>query len=202
MNESQVPIIAEKDGVILRRAQDSDLPRLDEIVVVCYTPIHDSYVKIVGEECARRLRRSPELDWTVEKTNRIRKAYEDQPNCVWVLEKNGAIFGFMTFTVLRERNRAWIEENGVLPEHRGQGWATFMLRHVLQHLRSEGIRFVSVEVDLDDVHRPARRAYQAVGFDRHHHIAIYHQDLEQHNPGSTLKPGDETTVRRADSDDA
>jgi len=202
MNESQVPIIAERNGVILRRAQDSDLPSLDEIVVVCYTPIHDSYVQVVGKECARCLRRNPELDWTVEKTNRVRKVYEDHPDCVWVLEKDGAIFGFVTFAIHRERNRAWIEENGVLPEHRSQGWATFMLRHVLQHLRREGIRFVSVEVDLDDVHRPARRVYEAVGFDRQHRIAIYHQDLERHNPGSTLKPGDKDTVEPMGSDDA
>jgi len=202
MNETKARVIAKKDGVVLRRAQDGDLPTLDEIVVVCYTPIHDSYLQVVGKECARGLRRNPEVDWTVEKTNRVRKAYEGQPDCLWVLEKDGVIFGFVTFAVQRERNRAWIEENGVLPEHRGQGWATFMLRHVLQHLRREGIRFVSVEVDLDDVHRPARRAYQAVGFDRHHHIAIYHQDLEQDNPGSILKPGDKDTAEPMDSDDA
>ena len=188
MNAAEAHIIAEKDGVILRRAQESDLPRLDEIVVVCYTPIYDSYVQIVGEECARGLRRNPGVDWTVEKTSRVRRRYKDHPDCVWVLEKGGEIFGFVTFTVHRERNRAWIGENGVLPEHRGRGWATFMLRHVLQHLRREGIRFVSVEVDLDDVHRPARLAYEAVGFDRQHRIAIYHQALDQHNPGSTLKP--------------
>ena len=202
MSAAKAYIIAKKDGVILRRAQDSDLRSLDEIVVVCYTPIHASYAQVVGKECARGLRRSPELDWTVEKTNRIRKVYEDQPDCVWVLEKDGVIFGFVTFAVQRERNRAWIEENGVLPEYRGQGWATFMLRRVLEHLRKEGIRFASVEVDLDDVHRPARRVYKAVGFDRHHCIAIYHQDLEQHNPGSTLKPGDKDTVEPMDSDDA
>ena len=190
MNAAKAYIIGEKDGVVLRRAQDSDLPSLDEIVVICYTPIHDSYVQIVGEECARGLRHNPEVDWTVEKTNRVRQAYENQPDGVWVLEQGGVVFGFVTFTVQRERNRAWIEENGVLPEYRGHGWATFMLRRVVQHLRREGIRFVSVEVDLDDVHQPARRAYQAVGFDRQHRIAIYHQDLEQHNPGSTLKPGD------------
>ena len=194
MNAVKAHIIAECNGVILRRAQKSDLPSLDEIVVICYTPIHDSYVQIVGEECARGLRRDPELDWTVEKTNMVRKTYEDHPDSVWVLEMDGVIFGFVTFAVQRERNRAWIEENGVLPEHRGHGWATFMLRHVLQHLRKEGIRFASVEVDLDDVHRPARRVYEAVGFDRQHRIAIYHQDLDQHNLGSTLKPGDKDTV--------
>ena len=54
MNENKSLIIATKDGVVLRRATGSDLPSLDEIVVVCYTPIHDSYVQIVGEECAGR----------------------------------------------------------------------------------------------------------------------------------------------------
>ena len=192
MNKSKSPIIAEKDGVVLRRARESDWPRLDEIVVVCYTPIYDSYVQVVGEECACGLRRNPEVDWTVEKTGRVRTLYADHPDCVWVLDKDDEILGFVTFVVQRDRNRAWVEENGVLPEHRGQGWATFMLRHVLQHLRKEGIRFVSVEVDLDDVHRPARRAYEAVGFDRQHRIAIYHQDLGRHNPGSTLKREGET----------
>jgi len=196
MNAAEAHIIAKKDDVILRRAQDSDLPSLDEIVVVCYTPIHDSYVQVVGEECARGLRRNPQIDWTVEKTSRVRKTYENHRDCVWVLEKNGAIFSFVTFAVHRERNQAWIEENGVLPEHRGQGWATFVLRCVLQYLRREGIRFVSVEVDLDDVHSPARRAYEAVGFDRQHRIAIYHQDLEQHNPGSMLETGDEKRAKR------
>ena len=198
MNAAEAYVIVEKDGVALRRARDSDWTSIDEIVVVCYTPIHDSYVRIVGEECARGLRRDPEVDWTVGKTNRIRKIYEDHPNCVWVLEKDGEIFGFVTFAIHRERNRAWIEENGVLPEHRGQGWATFMLRHVIQHLRAEGIRFASVEVDLDEIHRPARRAYEAVGFDRQHRIAIYHQDLEQHNPGSIPKSRDEETANRMD----
>jgi len=202
LNENRSLIIAERNGVILRRAQDCDLPSLDKIVVICYTPIYDSYVQVVGKECAHGLRRNPEVDWRVEKTNRVRKAYEEQPDGVWVLERDGVVFGFVTFAVQRERNRVWIEENGVLPEHRGQGWATFMLRHVLQHLRKEGIRFVSVEVDLDDVHRPARRVYRAVGFDRHHHIAIYHQDLERHNPGSTLKPGDKDTVEPTGSSDA
>jgi len=198
MNAAEAHIITKKDGVVLRRARDSDWPRLDEIVVVCYTPIYDSYVQVVGEECARGLRRNPEVDWTVEKTNRVRQIYEDHPDCVWVLEKDGAIFGFVTFSVQRERNRAWIEENGVSPEYRGRGWATFMLRHVLHHLRQERIRFVSVEVDLDDVHRPARRAYEAVGFDRQHRIAIYHQDLDQYNPGSIPKSRGEETANRMD----
>jgi ribosomal protein S18 acetylase RimI-like enzyme len=191
MPEGEATIVAQRDGVILRHARDDDLPRVDEIIIECYTPIHDSYVDIVGEDVYRGLRRNPEQDWRIEKTERIKKTYHEHPGCMWVLEDAGTVFGFVTFRLYPEQSRLWIEENGVTAERRGQGWATFTLRHVLSHARRLGIRFASVEVDLDDVHIPARRAYQAVGFDRHHHIAIYHQDLERGNPGSTLSTEDE-----------
>ena len=186
MTEGEAAIVAQRDGVIMRRARDGDLPCVDEIIVECYTPIHDSYVNIVGEDVYRGMRRNPDQDWRIEKTERIKKTYREHPGCMWVLEDAGMVFGFVTFRLYPEQSRLWIEENGVTAERRGQGWATFMLRHVLSHARRLRIRFASVEVDLDDVHIPARRAYQAVGFDRHHHIAIYHQDLERQNPGSVL----------------
>jgi ribosomal protein S18 acetylase RimI-like enzyme len=189
--ENKSTIKAQRDGVILRQARDDDLPRVDEIMIECYTPIYDSYINTVGEDVYRGIRRNPDQDWRTEKTARIRKAYHEHPGCMWVLEDAGTVFGFVTFRLFPEQGRLWIEENGVIPERRGQGWATFMLRHLLSHARRLGIRFASVEVDLDDVHIPARRAYQAVGFDRHHHIAIYHQDLERRNPGSTLNTEDE-----------
>jgi ribosomal protein S18 acetylase RimI-like enzyme len=191
MAEGEAAIKAQRDGVILRQATDDDLPRVDEITIECYTPIYDSYMDIVGEDVYRGIRRNRDQDWRTEKTARIRKAYHEHPGCMWVLEDAGRIFAFVTFRLFPEQSRLWIEENGVIPERRGQGWATFMLRHLLSHARRLGIRFASVEVDLDDVHLPARRAYQAVGFDRHHHIAIYHQDLERRNPGSTLSTQDE-----------
>ncbi len=189
MTEGETTIIARRDGVILRQAKDDDLPRLNEIIIACYTPIYDSYVDIVGQDVYRGIRRNPDLDWRIEKTERIKKTYQEHPGCMWLLEEASTIFGFVTFGIFPKQNRLWIEENGLIPERRSQGWATFMLRQVLSHARRLGIRFASLEVDLDDVHIPARRAYQAVGFDRHHHIAIYHQDLEQRNPGSTLDDG-------------
>ncbi len=175
-------IIAKRDGVTLRAATDSDLPRVDEIAIFCYTPIHESYINIVGKEIYKGTHRNPDQDWRIEKTDRIRKAYHEDHGRMWVLEENSAVFGFLTFNVFPEKSRVWIEENGLIQERRGQGWASFMLQHALDYTRCLGIRFASVEVDLDDVHLPARHAYQAAGFDRHHHIAIYHQDLDQHNP--------------------
>jgi ribosomal protein S18 acetylase RimI-like enzyme len=192
---SATTIIARRNGVILRQAADGDLPRVDEIVISCYEPIYESYISIVGEDIYRGIRRNPDVDWSHEKTGRVRKIFREHPGCMWVLEDAGVVFGFLAFVLFPDQSRLWIEENGLISERRGQGWATFMLRHLLTHARNLGIRFASVEVDLDDVHIPARRAYQAVGFDRHHHIAIYHQDLDQANPGSTLDDGGSESAR-------
>ena len=70
-------------------------------------------------------------------------------------------------------------------DHAGQGWATFMYRHVLDHFRARGLRFAHVDTGLDDAHIAARRAYEAVGFDRAVPGVDYWQDLAMLNPGST-----------------
>ena len=50
--------------------------------------------------------------------------------------------------------------------------------------RAQGLRFAFVDTGLDDAHIPARRAYEAVGFDRRVPVAEFWQDLWANNPGS------------------
>jgi hypothetical protein len=59
-----------------------------------------------------------------------------------------------------------------------------MYRHVLQHFREQRLRFAHVDTGLDDAHIPARRAYEAVGFDRAVPGVEYWQDLDARNAGS------------------
>ena len=180
-------IIAERASVILRHATDADLPRLNEITIICYAPIAASFVEIVGEDCVRGIYGDPAYDWQARKTKQVRDLYRENPDQVWVLEDVGQVFGFVTFDLVPGRSVGFFDNNGVLPDRRGQGWGTFMYRHVLQHFRERGIRFVFVETDLDEPHLPARRAYEAVGFDSQQRMVIYRQDLDRRNPGSELK---------------
>jgi hypothetical protein len=60
-----------------------------------------------------------------------------------------------------------------------------MYQHVLEHFRRQGLRYAHVDTGLDDAHIPARRAYEAVGFDRQVPTVEYWQDLAQNNPGSS-----------------
>ncbi len=179
-------IIAKRTDGLLRHATEADLPCIDEITIICYAPIVASFVEIVGEECVKGIYGSPDFDWKARKTKQVRDIFQEHPDQVWVLEGASQVFGFVTFDLVPGRHVGFFDNNGVLPEKRGHGWGTFMYRHVLLHFRERGIRFVFVETDLDEPHIPARRAYEAVGFDSQQRIVIYRQDLDRHNPGSEI----------------
>ena len=177
-------IIAERKGVVLRQAQEADLPRVAEIAVICYRPIHDYYVSVLGEEGYRAMSRNPEQTWEARKSEKLRQWYRRHPQWLWVLDDSGALIGFVSFTINATKKLGGIKNNGIIPAHGGQGWATFMYRAVLRHFREQGIRFAYVDTGLDPAHEAARQAYRAVGFDRSLVLARLWQDLAQENPGS------------------
>jgi ribosomal protein S18 acetylase RimI-like enzyme len=177
-------IIAARGEVILRQAREEDLPGVDEITILCYTPIQASYVAMLGQDCYQTVRHNPELTWEQRKTLQNRRLFAEHPDWVWVLEQHAQVFGFITFYIFPEQGYGHIDNNGVHPEQSGKGWGVFMYRHVLDHFRRLGLRYAHVDTGLDPAHIPARRAYEAVGFDRQVPIVDYWQDLDQRNPGS------------------
>jgi ribosomal protein S18 acetylase RimI-like enzyme len=177
-------VIAERDGAVLRHASDEDLPAVDSLTVVCYRPIWESYVAMLGEECYAAVRHDPELTWEERKIRQNRELFAKHPEWLWVLADRDGVFGFVSFWLVAEKNYGHIDNNGVSPERAGQGWATFMYRHVLQHFRDAGLRFAHVDTGLDDAHIPARRAYEAVGFDRAVPTVEYWRDLSRPDAAS------------------
>jgi ribosomal protein S18 acetylase RimI-like enzyme len=159
-------VIAERDGVVLRGAREDDLPAVDALTAVCYAPIQASFVGMLGEDCYEAVRADPELSWEARKAEQNRRLFAEHPDQVWVLDDQGAVFGFVTFWLFPERSYGHIDNNGVDPARVGEGWASFMYRAVLERFRGLGLAFAHVDTGLDDTHIPARRAYEAVGFDR------------------------------------
>lgn len=180
-------IVARRDEVTLRLAQEEDLATVDELTVTCYRPIQESYVAMLGEELHDAVRHRPELTWEERKIGQNRDLYAAHPEQVWVLDADGDVFGFVTFWLFPEQRYGHVDNNGVRPDRAGEGWATFMYRHVLERFRELGLRFAHVDTGLDDAHVPARRAYEAVGFDRKVPGVEYWQDLSRRNSGSTAE---------------
>jgi ribosomal protein S18 acetylase RimI-like enzyme len=176
--------IAAREGAVLRQACAADLLRIDELTAICYAPIQESYVAMLGEECYQTVRHNPELTWEERKAGQNHRLFAEHPEWVWVLEEGGKVFGFITFHLFPKQGYGHIDNNGVHPDYAGKGWGKFMYQHVLQHFREKGLRYAHVATGLDDAHIPARRAYEAVGFDRKVPGVEYWQDLEHRNPGS------------------
>lgn len=176
--------IAQRKGVTLRQAQTSDLDEIDAITVAVYADIHSSYVAAIGEECYESVRHQPELSWDERKKKQNRDLFQEHPDWVWVLDRQEEIIGFVSFRIIPDKKMGVLLNNGVLPQAAGQGLGKFMYRQVLQYFREHGVRFAFVDTGLDAPHDAARRAYEAVGFNRQYRFVEYWQDLEAENPGS------------------
>jgi ribosomal protein S18 acetylase RimI-like enzyme len=177
-------VVATKDGAVLRHARNEDFEAVGALTVASYRAIQESFVSMLGEECYDAVRLEPELSWEERKIQQNRRLFAEHPEQLWVLEEDGDVFGFVSFWLFPSYGH--IDNNGVRADRVGQGWATFMYRHVLEHFRARGLRFAHVDTGLDDAHIPARRAYEATGFDRRVPTVDYWQDLSLRNPGSTL----------------
>jgi ribosomal protein S18 acetylase RimI-like enzyme len=189
-----VTTIAERDRVVLREARAEDFPAIDRLTVDGYGAIQQSYVSMIGDDLYETVRHEPELSWRERKCAQNRRLFEAHPEQVWVLDRGGDVFGYVTFWLFWDQRYGHIDNNAVRAAEAGRGWATFMYRHVLENFRRLGLRFAHVDTGLDDAHVPARRAYEAVGFDRQVPTVEYWQDLSRRNPGST--PGGDTGVTR------
>jgi ribosomal protein S18 acetylase RimI-like enzyme len=159
-------VVAERDGVVLRHACEDDLPAVDALTARGYARIQQSFVAMLGEDLYETVQADPEQTWEDRKIAQNRRLFAEHPEQVWVLDGDGEIVGYVSFWLIPERHYGHLDNNAVDPARAGQGWATFMYRSVLDHFRRLGLRYAHVDTGLDDAHIPARRAYEAVGFDR------------------------------------
>lgn len=176
-------LIARRGTAVLRHAEPADQRRIDEIAIACWSPIHASFEALMGPVMYAAVT-NRDGQWRQRKTQQIRDHFARTPDCVWVVEDGGQVLAFVTFRLDGDRQVGEIGNNGVHPDFAGHGWGTFMYRHVLRRFREVGLKYALVGTGLDEGHAPARRAYEAVGFDRSVPKVEYWQELDQHNPGS------------------
>ena len=146
-------VVATKGGAVLRHAGEDDLAAVDALTVESYRPIFESYVAMLGEECYEAVRPEPELTWEERKIQQNRRLYDEHPDRLWVLDEDGDVFGFVSFWLFPEKSYGHIDNNGLRADRVGQGWATFMYRHVLDRFRQRGPALRARR------HRPRRRAH-------------------------------------------
>lgn len=158
----------------LRAFDPADLDRIGEITVAAWEPIYEGYRAAFGEDLFRA---KYGHDWRTDKANRVKEQCRNNPDRVRVLEVDGDIVGFVTFSIDTESGIGEIGNNAIAPAWQGQGLGTWMYEQVLERFQDRGLDFAEVGTGLDAAHAPARRAYEEVGFDIERRTVTYYQEL-------------------------
>lgn len=148
---------------VIRPATAEDIPAACEIARLAWEPVYAEFRRRLGEEIFTRLYD----DWETNKSNQVSGAFEQHPGCMLVTEVGGRVAGFITFFVINPaKGLGEIGNNAVHPDFQGRRIGRKQYERVFEELRARGCTIVQVTTGLDDAHAPARRAYEAAGFDR------------------------------------
>jgi ribosomal protein S18 acetylase RimI-like enzyme len=147
----------------IRPYSKADQARALQVCIASFTPIHDGFRAALGEPVFE-LRYK---DWKEQYAQTFDDLSKDDKRTeVYVAEENGNVVGFV-FTVLNaEKKTGEIGLNAVDPQVQGQGVGKAMYEYALARLKARGAEIAYVGTGGDTAHAPARRAYEAVGFDK------------------------------------
>ena len=159
---------------LIRPATAEDIPEVCELAKLAWTPVFAEFRRRLGEKLDSRLRPQPLED----KAKQVCEAFEQHPGCMLVTELDGRVVGFITFYVADPAKKIGeIGNNAIHPDFQGRGLGRRQYERVFEELRALGAEYVRVTTGLDDSHLPARRAYEAAGFDRHLPVVTYYREL-------------------------
>jgi len=160
--------------LVIRPYAKSDYQRVLEICIAAFEPIHRGFEEALGA----RIFALQYGDWREQYAKTLsRISVRDRNTKVYVAEVGDKIAGFVFTLVDTERMAGEIGLNAVDPAQHGKGIATAMYRFALDDLKRRGAEVASVGTGADTAHAPARRAYEAAGFDRAIHGVYLFKEL-------------------------
>ena len=147
----------------VRPYEKRDYARVLDICIAAFEPIHRGFEEALGS----RIFKLQYQDWKEQYAETLRKiSTRDRDRRVHVVELDGVVAGFI-FTVMdAKRKTGEIGLNAVDPRLQGRGIGRAMHEFALNDLKERGAEIACVGTGGDAAHAPARRAYQAVGFDK------------------------------------
>jgi len=144
----------------IRSYVDSDWQSVLEICLLAFAPIHESFESLLGSDLFRLVY----PDWKASHEKYLHLLTEKEKDRLFVAEENGVIAGFIHYEVSIDKQSGKIGLNAVHPAHQRKGVGTLMYSHVLDIMRTMGMKYAQVGTGGDASHIPARRAYQKLGF--------------------------------------
>lgn len=145
----------------IRPYLDNDWDAVLEICILAFTPIHDSFERLLGTDLFALVY----PDWKASNKDYLSSlTNSDTRDRFLVAEEDGSAVGFIHYEVDNTKQSGTIGINAVHPAHQGKGIGSLMYGHVLQIMRDQGMNYVRVDTGGDLSHASARRAYEKARF--------------------------------------
>jgi ribosomal protein S18 acetylase RimI-like enzyme len=158
----------------IRSFVQHDLARLIELTIETFRPFYeDSFGPLVGEVVFA----NQHGNWRDDYRKQVAELHDPgQHKYVAVAETDGAIAGYVAWSVDPARRNATITHLAVSVEHRRHHAGTALCEHAFGEMRTLGAEVVEIGTGADQFHAPARALYERLGCTLLP-VAVYYRQL-------------------------
>lgn len=103
--------------------------------------------------------------WKVRQLAEVSALLDTEPEKVWLAFQDHRLTGFIGIAIHPEDRMGEVSIIAVSPDYQRQGIGKALMDFAEQHIRAAGMKMSMVETVGDSGHEPARRAYEALGYE-------------------------------------
>jgi ribosomal protein S18 acetylase RimI-like enzyme len=103
--------------------------------------------------------------WQIRQVAEVSTLLDTEPEKVWIAIQNNELAGFVVISIHPQDQMGEVSIIAVSPTYQRQGVGNSLMQFAEQHIRAAGMKMVMVETVGDSGHEPARRIYEALGYE-------------------------------------
>lgn len=103
--------------------------------------------------------------WQIRQVAEVSMLLDTEPEKVWLAIKSDKLAGFVGISIHPEDQMGEVSILAVSPAYQRLGIGNALMEFAEQHIRTAGMKMVMVETVGDSGHEPARRIYEALGYE-------------------------------------
>jgi ribosomal protein S18 acetylase RimI-like enzyme len=158
---------------VIRPLREDDIDAVVALSLAAWLPVFESFRHILGPAIYTRMY----PDWRVSQGALVERVCKDMEKyTVCVADVDGAVAGFVAYTLNAEEKQGEIYLLAVDPDYQNRGIGTELTEFAVDRMVESGMTLAHVGTGGDPSHAPARRTYEKAGFTPIANV-LYFKDL-------------------------
>lgn len=124
---------------MIRTYRPEDLEALREITVICFEGVS------IDHNIEKKFGQFAPADWRVRKAKHVDDDVNANPEGVFVFEENGKVMGYISTRIDHESKIGQIPNLSVLPECRGKGAGSALMKAAFDYFEEQGMVVAKIE---------------------------------------------------------